>query len=406
METISNILAVPNQGAYYYEDVSLLQEKDIPEDSRFTYPAKTPGFKFVRELAEVVSVGIVSSHGKISWGDSVGVSYSGKSGRDGVFRCRTGLEEIEKVKSLLVGRPLDSAKSFVGLFREIDTHKAVLYGLSQAVLAAVADAKVRTMTEVVCEEWNLPLPTRIVDIQGSSGNDRKKNADKMILNRLPALPHGQIDTLSTQLGYQGEILLDYAMWLKNRIRELGEPGYVPTIHLDVHGSVGKIFEKSARRIADYLMRIERVVAPHPLRMESVVLGNSKEMTISLLRELKRELVGRGSKLQLVADEWANTREDIVDFAKSGAVDMIHIKTPDLGSIFETIETVLQLKSLGTGCLLGGSCIETEISAKISAHIALATQPTVYLAKPGMGIDEAILLTRNEMRRTLKSLPVG
>jgi len=51
-------------------------------------------------------------------------------------------------------------------------------------------------------------------------------------------------------------------------------------------------------------------------------------------------------------------------------------------------------------LLGGSCVETDLSAKVSVHVALATQPTALLAKPGMGIDEALQIMRNEMNRAL------
>ena len=38
--------------------------------------------------------------------------------------------------------------------------------------------------------------------------------------------------------------------------------------------------------------------------------------------------------------------------------------------------------------------------RVAVHIALATQPELIMAKPGMGVDEAIQLTQNEMSRTL------
>ena len=82
------------------------------------------------------------------------------------------------------------------------------------------------------------------------------------------------------------------------------------------------------------------------------------------------------------------------------MDLVHIKMPDLGGIDETIEAVLALKKLKVQTLLGGSCVETDLSARVSVHVALATQPTAFLAKPGMGIDEAIQIMRNEMNRAL------
>lgn len=400
METIRKIISVPTQGAYYYEDVSRLQESPVPEEARWNTPGKTPGFRYVREVADVVSVGIVSSSGEISWGDCVGVSYSGKSGREGVFRHQSGINSLNELAPLLVGKPLDKFRELVPLFEKRQMHKAVHYGLTQALLRGVATTSKCSVTETICREWKLPLPTRLVPLQGSSGNNRQTNADKMIINRLEGLPHGQIDTPETQLGKRGEILLDYARWLKKRIDELGDHSYFPTIHLDVHGAIGKIFGGDPTLIASYLRQIENSVQPYALRFESVLLGQSKQETISRLKELRQKLSSLHSKIELVADEWANTKEDILDFADSGAVQMIHLKMPDLGGIQESIETVLALKSRGIKSLLGGSCIETEISALVSVHIALATQPTALLAKPGMGIDEAIMLCRNEMQRTL------
>jgi methylaspartate ammonia-lyase len=56
-----------------------------------------------------------------------------------------------------------------------------------------------------------------------------------------------------------------------------------------------------------------------------------------------------------------------------------------------------------GALLGGSYAETDLSARASVHVALATQPDLLMAKPGVGVDEAISLVQNEMARTLASI---
>lgn len=48
--------------------------------------------------------------------------------------------------------------------------------------------------------------------------------------------------------------------------------------------------------------------------------------------------------------------------------------------------------------MAGSSNETEISAQITTDIALATKPDLILAKPGMGVDEGIMIVYNEMQR--------
>lgn len=405
MGKISDILLSPGQGAYYCEDVRTLQEHSIPDEKRWTTPGKTPGFSNVRQLADVVSVGLRSGNGNVSWGDCLAVSYGGKSGRKGLFRHAEGIQALhKKIVPLLRGSSPQTFRSGMALVFETETHPAIQYGVSQALLSYFASEKGKTPTEIICAEWGLALPTEEVPLQGSSGNERKTNADKMIVNRLAALPHGQIDDIASQLGFDGAILLDYARWLRARIRELAPENYFPQIHLDVHGAVGKIFSGDPTAISTYLTSLEKVLAPFPLRMESVILAASKAETIDALLGLRAELARRGSQVEIVADEWANTLEDIVDFAAAGAVDMVHIKMPDLGGIEKSVEAVLRCRDLGVKSLLGGSCAETEISTRISVAVAMATRPQIFLAKPGMGIDEAIMLCKNEMRRTLAALP--
>jgi methylaspartate ammonia-lyase len=106
------------------------------------------------------------------------------------------------------------------------------------------------------------------------------------------------------------------------------------------------------------------------------------------------------KVQLVADEWANTLDDIQAFVEAQAAHMIQVKMPDLGSVHNTIEAVLACKSGGVGAFLGGSCAETGLSARVAVHVALAIRPDMMMAKPGMGVDEGVTLVHNEMARTL------
>jgi methylaspartate ammonia-lyase len=401
MTKIAELRLVPIQGAYYYEDIAALQAKSIPDGERWTAAPVTPGFRSVREIAEGVSVGLVLEDGSVHWGDAVAVSYSGKAGRQGVYRSAEGVAEMaEQLRPALIGREPASFRELAQRIDALDLHNASRYGASQAILRAVAARAGVTPTELICREWDLRLPTSPVPIQGSSGNDRYDNADKMIVNRLAALPHTQVDDIAKQLGARGEVLLEYVRWLRQRVQELGDSAYRPTLHLDVHGSIAKIFGGDVSRIADYLRTLEKEAAPFDLRMESVFIAATRAEQIEAYARLRSAL--GDSKLRLVADEWANTRSDILEFARSGAVHMIHVKLPDLGSLHNSIEAVLECRALGVDTLMGGSCIETELSTQASVHAALACRPTAFLAKPGMGVNEAIMLVKNEMKRCLST----
>jgi methylaspartate ammonia-lyase len=283
---------------------------------------------------------------------------------------------------------------------ERQLHTAIRYGVSQALLAAVALARGMTMAEVVAEEYDLPLPAEPVPLHAQCGADRYAGADKMILRRVASLPHTLVDNIPGQLGDDGEILVQYARWLRERIPQLAGDDYHPTIHLDVHGALGQIYENNLGRILGYLYRLEQAVAPYPLRVESAVIMEGREAQIEAMKTLRDFIRLREMKVGLVADEWANTLDDIQAFIEAQAADMIQIKMPDLGSVHNSIQAVLACKAGGVGAFLGGSCAETDLSARVAAHVALATRPDMMMAKPGMGVDEGITLVQNEMARTL------
>jgi methylaspartate ammonia-lyase len=467
--TISDVLAVPATGAYYYDDLAALQANPLSPADRYTAQPVTPGFRRVREVAEALSLGLVLDGEKIAWGDCVAVEFSGKAGRYPLFRAGEGLTTIQQtiapllrgrklthfrelaaevdalVEAVEVTRPLPPPQSGAesgqtargkapklsrrelltaptrllrpaegeGAAQERESlaplekvtverrlHTAVRYGVSQALLAAVALAQGVTMAEVVAEEYGLPLPTQPLPIHAQCGADRYAGADKMILRRVASLPHSLVDNIPEQLGDDGQILVQYARWLRERIPQLAGDDYRPTIHLDVHGALGQIYENDLGKILGCLYRLEQAVAPYPLRIESPMIMESRQAQIETLAKLRDYVRWRKMGLQLVADEWANTLDDIQAFIQAQAADMIQIKMPDLGSVHNSIEAVLACKAGGVGAFLGGSCAETHLSARVACHVALATRPDMMMAKPGMGVDEGITLVHNEMARTL------
>jgi methylaspartate ammonia-lyase len=77
-----------------------------------------------------------------------------------------------------------------------------------------------------------------------------------------------------------------------------------------------------------------------------------------------------------------------------------VKTPDLGGFGNTIEALLYCRKAGVGSYVGGSGNETDLSARVTAQVALACQTDFLLSKPGFGGDEGLMIEANEMARTL------
>ncbi len=228
----------------------------------------------------------------------------------------------------------------------------------------------------------------------------------MILKKVEVLPHALINNLE-KIGGNGENLLEYVRWLSTRVRKLkSAEGYYPIFHIDVYGMIGLIFNYDLTKMIDYLMQIEQAAQPFQIRIEGPVDAGARGAQMAALKTLTAELKKKNSNLEIVADEWCNTLEDIKYFADNQAGHMIQIKTPDLGGVNNIAEAILYCKQKGVGAYCGGTCNETEISAKICTHIAMACGADQCLAKPGMGVDEGFMIVNNEMNRVLMLVNKG
>jgi methylaspartate ammonia-lyase len=409
---IIDVLAAPAVGAFFFDDQAAIRHG--AQHNGFAIPGEplTPGFRAIREPAEAVSVLLRLSDGHVAYGDCVSVQYGGVGGRDPVLRSDvlTALLE-DAVAASLRGRPVDSFRDASGLVDELAQDlpgfgSAAAYGLSQALLAAAAHAGGRSMTRTIQAEWGLGGELRRVPVYAQCGEQRHLNVDKMILRRVDSLPHGLINNPSL-VGASGEKLIDYVGWVSRRVRELrADPGYRPVLHFDVYGLLGIVLEQRLERIADVLMRMEAAAQPFLLRVEHPLDAGGRSAQIEQMGLLRARLRAAGSAVELVADEWANTLDDIREFNRAGAADMIQIKTPDLGGLHHSVEAVLDCRAHGVLAHVGGSCCETERSARVCVHVALATGADQLLAKPGMGVDKGLSIVTNEMARTLRLESVG
>ncbi len=393
---------------FYFDDQRAIKQNAAHDGFTYIGNPVTAGFSAVRQAGEAVSVLIILADGQIAHGDCAAVQYSGAGGRDPLFLANDFIPIIEQdIKPLLLGQ---EATCFRRLAEQVDQltdgngkkiHTALRYGVTQAILDAVAKANKKLMCEIVAEEYHTSVSKQEIPIFAQSGDDRYDNVDKMIIKQAKVLPHGLINNVQEKLGRHGELLLDYVKWLRSRIMQLRvNPDYIPTLHIDCYGTIGIAFQNDTAKMVEYFQQLEQAAAPLALRIEGPLDVEEREGQIRALAELTRHLHQENIMVQIVADEWCNTLEDIKLFADSRAGDMLQIKAPDLGGINNIIDAVLYCKTKGIGAYLGGTCNETDRSAQVCVHLAMATQPDQVLAKPGMGVDEGYMIVFNEMQRIL------
>lgn len=405
MMKIKDVLFTKSYTGFYFDDQKAIKAGAKNDGFNYLGEPKTLGFTKIRQAGEAVSIQIILEDGSVGYGDCAAVQYSGAGGRDPLFLADDAIKFLEKeIKPLLLKEDFSEFKSLAEKYDHLvingkRLHTAIRYGVTQAILSAVAALHKVTMAEVVRKEYKIKEKEyKPVPVFTQSGDDRYVNAEKMIIKEAEILPHALINHVETKLGKKGEILKEYLVWLKNRIKSLGKEGYNPIIQIDVYGTIGLAFNNDVKKMTEYLIDLEKTVAPLSLRIEGPVDVDCREETMALLRDIRKALEAKQSKVEIVADEWCNTLEDIKYFADNKAGHILQIKTPDLGGINNTIEAILYCNKKGIGSYCGGTCNETDISAKTTTQIALACSASQILAKPGMGVDEALMLARNEIAR--------
>ncbi|GAB6085863.1 methylaspartate ammonia-lyase [Alkaliphilus crotonatoxidans] len=404
---IIDIICSTGRTGFYFDDQRAIKQGAKHEG--FTYVGKpvTEGFTSIRQAGEAISVMFILEDGQVAYGDCAAVQYSGAGGRDPLFLADEFIPIIEAhIVPKLVGRELTSFKE---LAEEVDNmtvagkrlHTAIRYGITQGILDAVSKAKKVTMAEVIREEYDTNVEFKRIPIFTQSGDDRYNNVDKMIIKGADVLPHALINHVETKLGKNGEKLKEYVGWLKNRIETLRaskEDNFI--MHIDVYGTIGQAFDNDTEKMANYLGELEKAAAPFKLRIEGPMDVENREGQVKAMKALRVALKSKGIGVELVADEWCNTWEDIKLFVDEEAADMIQIKTPDLGGINNIVESILYCKEKGVGAYSGGTCNETDRSAQVCTNVAIACGADQILAKPGMGVDEGFMIVNNEMNRVL------
>lgn len=405
---VCDILFAAARGAYWYDDQAAIRQGASRDGFTYAGRALTPGFPQIRIPARAASLGLVLDDGQVAWGDMMTVQYAGAGGRESPFDPEAARRVVERVvMPRLLGRelgafPVDCSEVFAPDGGAESLPRAIAYGVSQALLAAIAHARRTTMTEVLCADYGLPVIAEPVPLFSQSGDDRYDNVDKMILKGIDVLPHGLINNRE-KLGPGGDTFAEYAGWVAQRVRQLGGPGYLPVLHFDLYGTAGLEFGSDLDAMAAWLVRIEARVRPFQLRIETPFDLGGRDAQIEGFVRLRQRLARLGSTIELVADEWCDTLEDVRAFSAAGAAHLLQVKMPDMGSLSESVQAVLECRGGATRAYLGGSCAETDLSARAAVHVALACRPAMLLAKPGMGVDEAIMIVGNEQSRTLALL---
>ncbi|MBE0701245.1 MAG: methylaspartate ammonia-lyase [Acholeplasmataceae bacterium] len=405
---IIDVILTKSYTGFYFDDQKAIKKDAINDGFMYVGEPMTAGFNQIRVPGEAISIQLLLDSGYVAVGDCAAVQYSGAGGRDPLFLTGDFIPFIEKhLKPLLIGEEVTLFRPLAEKYDRLtidgkSIHTAIRYGVSQALLSAVAINHKKTMAEIIRDEYNPNYTTlKPVPIFAQTGDDRYTNVDKMILKDVDSLPHALINNVKDKLGYHGELLIEYVKWMRDRILKFRmNEDYMPVFHIDVYGTVGIAFNNDIETIVLYAKALEEAAKPFKFRLEGPIDTGDRKGTMMALRDIRKRLDEEKIAVEIVADEWCNTLADIKYFADNKAGHMLQIKTPDLGGINNIAEAILYCKAKGIGAYCGGTCNETNISAQATTHVAIACQADLCIAKPGMDVDGGFMIVKNEMERVI------
>ena len=404
---IQDVIFAPARGGFFYDDQAAIREGREQDGVAYLGAPLTRGFTSVRQPATALSVGLVLQDNAVVWGDMVSVQYSGAAGRDPVFDPEK-IQAItqQRVVPRLIGREVsDAAHNCSDAFAFSEEGRlplAIEYGVSQALLAAAAYARSCTMAEVMAQALGLDAPPQPIPLFAQSGDDRHGAVDIMALKSVDVLPHGLINS-AEKFGPKGETFSDYVRWVAQRTAALGAADYHPVLHFDVYGWVGLGVSMEPRAIAEFIAQLAERVPDHTLHIECPADYGSREATIENYARIVEYLDTLSPNAKIVADEHCNTLSDIEAFIEVRAAHVVQVKTPDVGNLMDTARAIVAAREAGIGAYSGGTSAETDLSARACVHVALAARASMMLAKPGMGVNEGLVIVGNEQARALAQI---
>ncbi len=415
---ITSILAVAGTGGIEPETVTSLQE---------TSP---------------VFIGVEIDGAAVAWGTCIPPVGNGQAGLLPPYRTSAILATVyEMVSPVLVGRKVDRFRELASLVqtiqetvsvpvstppveqpspgisrREIITgflvtpdqpaiitevnyqqvtqrlHPSLRLGLSQALLQAVALVRQRTLTEVLTEEFDLPLSEKPISIQVPIQRGQTLHLPAGVGALTFQVDPGQPEK---SLGQEGEHLQRFVRELRSNITraKLGRP---ITIHLDLAGAYSTLYEDNIGKILGALYGLEQAAAPEAIFIQDPILSSDSTSQTEALGQLRQYLQMRKMSLRLVAGRLVQNLDDVHRLIREQPVHMIQLDMAILGSIQETIFASQACRDSGLGVLLTGP-------ADLSAQVALAISPDYVSTSSGLPVGTTLALLSNEMARILAVL---
>jgi methylaspartate ammonia-lyase len=249
---------------------------------------------------------------------------------------------------------------------------------------------------VLVEEFDLPAPTTAVALQMPV----RRGQRLQLYEKVSTLAYA-VDGTSPEaaLGANGERIQRFVRRLRERLVAVEQQRQM-TIHLDVAGGLGRLFDEDAGKILGALYGLEKAAAPCLIRVQDPVIMADLDQQNEIWGQLRDYMRMRGMALQLVASAGISTLADVEALAQAGAAHLLHLRMPQLGTIQELMVASQLCRTHDVGILL------EQVPSAMNSQVALAIQPDVLTYPISWPAEMSIATFHNEMARTLAWLTQG
>lgn len=260
-------------------------------------------------------------------------------------------------------------------------HPALQYGLTTALLRAVAAVNRESGAARVAREYGLALAETAVPLQITLDDETLQTAHTILATNVASLGYTTSKNKhKAALGANAERLQRHlrqvAAWLPTV-----DSSFQPAIHLDLRDGFRDLFNNDEGKVLGALFGLEQAAKPYHLHVQNPVWHDSREAQRKSLEKLRGYLAFRQLKLKLVADAWVDSLADVKDFANPEVCHMVHVNLPRLGNLEAGITAVSHLKSQNQSIILSGE------DSPLTTNIALAATPTILSGSPQLHYNE-------------------
>jgi methylaspartate ammonia-lyase len=107
----------------------------------------------------------------------------------------------------------------------------------------------------------------------------------MVVSHVASLPDTLLDNILEQRGEDGRLPVQYTRWLSESIEKSGRSKYYPTIHFNLHGALGQIYQNDLGHTLGQLYALIQAAQPYPLCIECPVIMENRQDQIEAIKTL-------------------------------------------------------------------------------------------------------------------------